>query len=196
MRNPLSYWTTKSALFLGVSLAATGIAPAQATVVGQRGAEITPFVQTTVLMPDWGQTNNIGFTGGVDYTHFIRSIVQPSLELRVTNATGITVGERTYSGGIKLQAAIRKVHPYGVFLVGAGVISFVHPTMTSNGLYSSDESNVYTMGGGAAFDVLSQWQVRGEFTEQHWDIQPQILTPKTFSVGIAYRIPFHNGSIR
>jgi len=196
MRNLLQNWTSKSALCLGISLAATAAASAQAMSVAQRGAEIAPFAQTTLLQPDWGPTANLGYTAGLDYTRFIRSIVQPSLELRVTSANGSTVSEHTYSGGLKLQTTIHRIHPYGVFLVGAGVIDFTHPTMSSNGPYASDDSKVYSVGGGAQFDVLSQWQLRLEFTQQHWNIEPQILTPQTLSVGVAYRIPFRKGQMR
>src|SRR5271167_2888023 len=106
MRNLLNHWTTKSALYLGISLAATGIASAQASVTAQRGAEIAPWVQTTYLRPDWGQPNNIGYTVGADYTRFIRSVVQPSLEVRYNRANGTQVSESSFTGGIKLQATI------------------------------------------------------------------------------------------
>jgi opacity protein-like surface antigen len=188
MRNLLSNWTTKSALFLGISLAATGIASAQATVVGERGAELAPFITTTYLSPDWGQKNNLGFTAGVDYTRFIRSIVQPSLEFRMTSADGLNVGEKTYLGGFKLQTTVHGVHPYAVVLGGNGDIVFHHQEAQG---YTTDNSFVLSVGGGAEFNVLPQWKVRADFTEQHWNLEPQILTPKVFSVGVAYSIAFH-----
>jgi hypothetical protein len=189
MRNLLNHWTTKSALYLGISLAATGIASAQASVTAQRGAEIAPFVQTTMLRPDWGQTNNIGFSAGVDYTRFIRSIVQPSLELRFTNASGKNVGEHTFTGGLKLATTIYGIHPYAVLLAGTGGIKFMNPIDT----YGSDTSFVYAAGGGAEFYVRPQWKVRADFIDQHWDLDPQILTPMAFSVGVSYSVPFHGG---
>jgi opacity protein-like surface antigen len=187
MRNLLKPWTKKSALLLGMSLAATGIASAQANVVGQRSAEITPFVTTTLVSPDWGQTRNLGFTAGVDYTRFVRAIVQPSLELRLTNANGLNVGERTYLGGFKFTGTIHGIHPYGTFLAGTGYIKFMNPIDT----YTSDTSFVYSMGGGAEFNVLPAWKVRLDFTQQHWDLDPEILTPTNYSIGVAYSIPFH-----
>jgi hypothetical protein len=187
MRNLLHSWTMKSTLLLGISIAATGIASAQATVTAQRGAEIAPFVTTTLVSPDWGQTNNIGFTAGVDYTRFIRSIVQPSLDLRVTNANGKNVGERTYLGGFKIETTIKGVHPYAVLLAGTGYIKFMNPIDS----YGSDTSFVYALGGGADFHVTQSWKVRLEYTQQHWDLDPQILTPGNFSVGASYSIPFH-----
>jgi opacity protein-like surface antigen len=188
MRNLLSSWTKKSVFLLGMSLAATGFASAQAITVGQRGAEITPFVTSTLVSPDWGQTRNLGFTAGVDYTRFIRAIVQPSLELRMTNATGKNVDERTYLGGFKVEAAIHNIHPYATLLAGTGGIIFHNPIDT----YTSDTSFVYSMGGGVEFNVTQSWKVRLDMTQQHWDLDPQILTPSIYSLGVAYSIPFHS----
>ena len=76
MRNLLH----RSIVILGLLLATTQIASAQAIVSAERGAEISAFGQATYISPDWGQKDNLGYTLGVDYTRFIRSIVQPSLE--------------------------------------------------------------------------------------------------------------------
>jgi opacity protein-like surface antigen len=189
MRNPLNHWTTKSLLCIGMSLAATGIAMGQASVTAQRGAEIAPFVQTTLLRPDWGSTDNIGFSAGVDYTRFIRSIVQPSLELRMTDANGTNLGERSFTGGLKLGTSIHGIHPYGTFLAGTGLLTFTHPIA----YYKSDSAFVYSIGGGAEFNVLPSWKVRADFSQQHWALDPTTLTPMTFSLGVAYSIPFHGG---
>ncbi len=186
MRNLLNHWTTKSALLLGVSLAATGIASAQAVVAADRGAAISPFVQTTLVAPDWGQPNNLGFTAGVDYTRFTPTLIQPSLEGRMTIAHGTQVSENSYLTGFKLETAFHSIHPYATLLAGMGYITFVNQPG-----YPKDSSFVYSIGGGAEFHVLPSWKVRADFTEQHWNLDPQILNPKTMAVGIAYEIPFH-----
>jgi hypothetical protein len=188
---PCPHW--KAVCLFGVLLASTRVASAQALETAQRGAEIAPFVQTTYLKPDWGPTNNIGFTVGVDYTRFIRSIVQPSLEARFTNAGGSTVGEHSFSGGLKLQTSIRNVHPYFTLLAGEGIITFTHP---ANPNYTSDNSVIYSFGGGLAVTVHSQWDVRLDFTQQEWNLGgSETLSPTTYGVGIAYRLPFHNGGV-
>jgi opacity protein-like surface antigen len=174
-------------------MVATPVVSAQAIVTAQRGVGITPFAQVTLIRPDWGQTNNLGYTAGIDYTRFIRSsIVQPSLELRYTRANGVTVNERTYTAGIKLQTTIHGIHPYATFLAGHGNIDFKHP----HGNYNGDNSIIYSLGGGAEYNVTPQWKLRLDFTSQHWSIVPQTLTPMTFAVGIAYGVPFHNRRVR
>ncbi len=172
-------------------VASTRIASAQAMEAAQRGGEIAPFIQTTLLSPDWGPTNNVGYTVGVDYTHFIRSIVQPSLELRMISANGRTVGERSYIGGLKLQTTIHGIHPYFTLLGGEGTISFTNSTSS----YRGDNSFVYSLGAGATIPIHAQLDLRLDFTHQQWNIDPQTLTPVTLSAGIAYRLPFHNGRV-
>lgn len=189
MSNLLHRPIRKVALVLGIVLATARVAPAQALEAGQRGTEIAPFAQFTIITPDWGPVDNRGYTVGADYTRFIRSIVQPSIEIRMTAANGSTVGEKTYSGGLKLQTRIRGVRPYVTILAGKGFITFTQPINN----YLGDNSLIYTLGGGAAFAAGRHMDLRLDFTHQNWNIGPQTLTPITLGAGLAYRIPFHNG---
>ena len=185
-----SIWN--AACLCALLLASSQIAPAQAMEAAQRGGEIAPFALTTLLSPDWGPTTNVGYTVGVDYTHFIRSIVQPSLELRMTSANGSTVGERSYIGGLKLQTTIHGIHPYFTLLGGEGRITFTNPTNS----YVGDNTFIYSLGAGAIIPIHSQLDLRLDFTHQQWNINPQTLTPVTLNVGIGYRLPFHNGRVQ
>jgi Outer membrane protein beta-barrel domain len=193
MRNTLHSSIMKSAFFLGTLLATAQLASAQAMIAAGRGTEIAPFVQTTLVRPDWGPTSNIGYTVGVDYTRFIRSIVQPSIEVRMTSANGKTVNERSYAGGLKLQTAVHGIHPYATFLVGYGTITLNYP----EGTYTGDDSVIYSYGGGADFKVTSAWKLRLDFSQQNWNLGTNAsLTPMTFGVGVSYSLPFHNGRVR
>ena len=189
MQKLQNHWTMKYAILLGVSLSAAGLAGAQAFNTARRDAEITPFFEGAMLRPDYGQPNNTGYTVGADYTRFIRSIVQPSLEFRMSSAGGQVVGERSLLAGVKLEASIFGVHPYGTYLVGDGAIRFTHPI----GDYYKDNSFVRSIGGGAEFKVYSHLMLRVDFAQQHWNLPP-VLTPMTFGVGLAYNIPFHPGT--
>jgi hypothetical protein len=182
----------KAALVLGTLLAVARVAPAQALITAGRGSEIAPFAQYTIIRPDWGPGSNIGFTYGVDYTRYIRSIVQPSIELRMTRANGTTVNENTYSGGLKLQTSIHRIHPYATLLAGYGTIHFNY----YNGNYTGDNATIYSLGGGADFDVMSRWKLRADFIQQNWNLGGPTLTPSALSVGIAYSPSFHNGRVQ
>ena len=193
MRNIVHSSIAKSALFLAILLASAQTASAQALITAGRGSEIAPFAQTTLINPDWGQTNNIGYTVGIDYTRYIRSIVQPSIEVRITSANGKVVNERTYSGGLKLQTTIHGIHPYATLLVGYGTIAFNYP----NGNYTGDDSVIYAYGGGADFNVTSQWKLRLDFSQQNWNLGTNAsLTPMALGIGVSYSLPFHNGRVR
>lgn len=181
-----------TALALVALLPLSTTARGQAMVGAERGAELAPFGMATVLSPDWGPTHNLGYTVGLDYTHFIRSIVQPSLEARLTSANGSTVNESSYSGGLKLQASIHGIHPYATVLAGRGTIKFNY----NNGNYYGDASIIYSFGGGAEFNVTPAWKVRVDYTHQHWNLNPNTLTPTAVGIGLAYRLPFFSGQSR
>lgn len=183
----------KTALLLGILLAAIRVVSAQAIVTAQRSIEVAPFAQTTLVRPDWGPTSNLGYTAGIDVTRFIRSsLLQPAFEFRYTHANGSTVNERSYAAGIRLQTAVHGVHPYATLLVGHGNIDMNYP---DNG-YNSDNSIIYAYGGGADFNVISHWKLRLDLTSQHWNIGPQSLTPMTLGVGIAYTLPSLNRRVQ
>jgi hypothetical protein len=189
MRNLLH----RSIVILGVLLAATQVAPAQAIVSAQRGAEFSAFGQATYITPDWGQKNNFGYTLGVDYTRFIRSIVQPSIEFRITRANGDDVSERSYAGGLKLAAgSFRGVEPYITVLLGHGNIDMHHAT--SN--YVGDSGMIYSLGGGGEFNVTSKIKARVDVTRQSWYLSPNVLNPWTYSVGASYRVGLHGFGVR
>jgi hypothetical protein len=193
MRNVVISWIRNSALLLAVLFAGAGTAPAQALITAGRGSEIAPFAQTTLVYPDWGPYRNLGYTVGIDYTRYIRSIVQPSIEFRITSANGKTVNQRTYSGGLKLQTTIHGIHPYATVLVGYGTIAFNY----FNGNYTGDNSIIYALGGGADFNITSLCKLRLDFSQQEWNLGTNAsLTPMALGVGLSYALPFHNGRVR
>lgn len=178
-------------LLAGATAAAATHANAQALPTVQRGSELVPFAQYTIISPDWGQTHDLGYTAGLDYTRFTPTVIQPSLEFRFTHGTGRTVNETTYLGGLRLQTTIHGLHPYVVVLAGKGVVTFNY---NNNGVIG-DDSVVYGIGGGLDFNVRRSWKLRTEYTQQHWNLEPNTLTPQTLSFGFAYSVPFHTRSV-
>jgi hypothetical protein len=187
MRKLRHYWKSRLAVSLAL-IAAPAALSAQAYTTAQRSAEVAPFVQSTIVSPDWGPQRNLGYTVGVDYTRLLSTIIEPSLEVRYMNANGQTVGEHSLTGGVKLGFAVRKVHPYATLLAGTGGIAFDK----SLG-YKPDNAYIYSLGGGAEFLAGQRWKVRADFLEQYWNLEPVTLSPVALSLGVAYRIPAHLG---
>jgi len=160
---------------------------AQALPTVQRGAEFDGFAQGTMLSPDWGQTHDYGFSLGLDYTRFISRFVQPGLEARFSRATGRTVNENTYLGGLKLQTSIHGIHPYALVLAGRGTLQFNY---TGVGV-SSENFFVLGVGGGAEFNLTRSLKLRGDVVSQHWNVAPDALTPAALNVGVSYVLPIH-----
>lgn len=160
---------------------------AQALPTVQRGAEFDGFAQGTMLNPDWGQTHDYGFSLGIDYVRFVSRFVQPALELRFTRAIGRTVNESTYLGGLKLQTSIHGIHPYALVLAGKGIIHFNYTGVGE----SSDDSFVLGLGGGAEFNLTRALRLRADFVSQHWNLDPETLTPAALNVGVTYVLPIH-----
>jgi hypothetical protein len=185
---------------IGISLAAsagTGNAIGQARTAARRSAEITAFGQVTYRQPDWGADKNWGATAGTALTPFIPLWIEPSLELRVGSASGDVVKERTFSGGLKLAAKVGRLQPYFVAEEGVGWIYFVHPGLNSEGKpYTRDSSRIHVLGGGVEIQTARLWQIRLDFSQEYWNLKPPPIQPMTFSVGVAYRIPFKDGRIK
>lgn len=166
---------------------------AQATPVAVRKAEISAFAAFTRVTPDYGPFSNKGFTFGVDYLRPVRWFLKPSLEFRGTFTPGETVGERTLGGGLRVEHPVWRIHPYADFLVSAGTITFTHPSIDSRGrLYKSDDSIVYTYGGGLDYDLTRRWAAKIDYQGEHWNLgsAAQTLTPQVLTIGVVYRIPF------
>jgi len=189
MTNLLHRSIRNAALLSGIVLGAVHAAAGQAVATGGRGAELSPFAFATVVAPDYGQPHNVGYTLGIDYTHFIRFILQPSVEVRFARASGQQINENSFGGGLKFHTNIGRVRPYAAALIGQGNLTFHHMGVNTK----IDKSTAFWYGGGAEYEVNSQWRIRGEFMQQYWDLAPGSITPSTFSVGFAYTIPFRHG---
>ncbi len=197
-RPVLSRFALLFLLALALPITSTPLA-AQATPVSQRTGEFSAFVTYTLLWPEWNgisETNN-GVTFGVEYGRFIHHLpVVPALVMRGKTAPGNTVGEHTLGGGIKIDHSFRSLplRPYGDFLISGGNITFTHPVVDYRPkLYISDNSVVYSVGGGLDLDLTQSWAVRADYQYEWWSIGiDQNFNPHALSFGVVYRIPYHS----
>ncbi|MDP9039904.1 MAG: hypothetical protein M3O02_11630 [Acidobacteriota bacterium] len=177
--------TANAAAVVGLCLAATGIASAQADATATRAAEVNAFGSLLIQNPDYGQKYNFGYSGGVDYNRTSPGRMAPGLELRMMGASGNTVSERSVLGGFQFQTApMFHAHPYMTALVGYGTISYAYNFTTR----PSESDFVYALGAGADIPVRRNLKIRAEMLQQTWSYQPHNLTPVGLSIGIAYTV--------
>jgi hypothetical protein len=168
---------------------------AQAAPAAERNGELSASFAYSLVSPKWNgisETNN-GLTVGLDYAHYVRRLpVLPSLTLRGKFAPGNTVGERTVGGGLRAERPFGSFRVYGDFLVSSGVITFTHPVIDVRGkLYATDDSIVYSAGGGVDVDLTKTWALRADYQHEWWSIGiNQNFAPNAMSLGVVYRLPF------
>ncbi len=169
-------------------------AHAQADFTATKTISLDVFAGATVLNPKYGSTTGeIGYLVGADITRHFRP-VDVSFEVRYTAATGDSADETTYGGGLKIERAYHRFHPYVDFLVASGKIKFDHPEIYGNAFYTHDDSLVYDFGGGVDYDLNSRFALKADFQVQRWHtgIERPPFYPYNASLGIQYRIPFSN----
>jgi hypothetical protein len=159
-------------------------ARAQATYTADRVNGFSVFGMVSRLNTDYGQTDD-GYTVGADLTHAIKfRWITPSIEMRYTGSTGPAITEDSFTGGLKIEHAFHRFHPYGNVMIGYGVINYVQ-------VGQNDNSIIYGLGGGLDFNVTHQFAVKVDAHEQFWKLGQATseLTPQSLSVGVLYRLP-------
>lgn len=190
---------SRLAVLLTFAVAPLLLAPhqvsAQAAPAAERNGELSASFAYSLVSPKWNgitETNN-GITLGLDYGHYFRRLpVVPSLAIRAKFAPGNTVGERTLGGGPRIERPIGAFRPYGNLLVSSGVITFTHPVIDFRGkLYASDNSLVYSAGGGVDVDLSRKWAVRADYQHEWWSTGTgQNFNPHVVSLGVVYRLAY------
>lgn len=166
-------------------------ASAQASFTASRTLGISVFAGGMHLNTDYGDTN-YGVVFGADLTRRFR-LFNAGLEARATiSSQGDAVKETTFGGGLRLGKDFRRFHPYADVLVGEGTITFTHPVVYPTGPYASDNSAIFSFGGGLDYDLTHSFALKADYNSQSWHLgeEQNRLTPAAFTVGIVYQIPF------
>jgi hypothetical protein len=163
-------------------------AQAQTNAVASKTMDISIFGGYQNLHPDYGHYRDNGFVVGADVTRYLKSKVDPSLEVRYNYATNAYVTEKSFEAGIRAQGDYGRFHPYADFLGGIATINFA-PFVAPPGT-TSINGGTFSIGGGADFDVYRRLQLKIDYQQQYMYFGNMTLTPRPVSVGIAYRIPF------
>jgi opacity protein-like surface antigen len=129
--------------------------------------------------------NPIHLIGGAFYTTFdMRNHWGGEFDFRNnTSSSDSTVYERTYEIGPRIFVRRGDLVPYAKVLYGRGVYNFSNNA--ANVAY-----NMYTLGGGADYQVRPSINIRVDYEYQTWMGFPIAdLHPSVFTVGVAYH--FH-----
>jgi hypothetical protein len=155
-------------------------------------AAISFFGAYSRVSTDRSSQKDNGFTVGFAYTRYLHWLLTPSLEVRCKIATGSTVSEKTFGGGIRVEHRFKNFYPYANFFGSYGKITLANPITSVPGpRYYYDDSTVYSAGGGLDYDITSTWAARVDYQFEHWHTGfKNTFTPQIFSIGILYRIPF------
>jgi hypothetical protein len=165
---------------------------AQGLPAASKEAAISFFGAYSRVNTDRSSQKDNGFTVGFAYTRYLHWLLTPSIEVRCKIATGSTVSEKTFGGGIRVEHRFKNFYPYANFFGSYGKITFTNPITTVPGpRYYYDDSTVYSTGAGVDYDITSTWAARVDYQFEHWHTGfKNTFTPQIFSIGILYRIPF------
>jgi len=164
----------------------------QGLPTASKEAAISFFGAYSRVSTDRSSQKDNGFTVGLAYTRYLHWFLTPSLEVRCKVATGDTVSEKTFGGGIRVEHRFKNFYPYANFFGSYGKITLTNPVPSGPGpRYYYDDSTVYSTGAGLDYDVTSNWAARVDYQFEHWHTGlKNTFTPQIFSIGILYRIPF------
>jgi hypothetical protein len=164
----------------------------QGRPTASKEAAISLFGTYSRVSTDRSSQKDNGFTVGAAYTRYLHWLLTPSLEVRCKIATGGTVSEKTFGGGIRVEHRFKNFYPYANFFGSYGKITFANPITSVPGpRYYYDDSTVYSAGAGLDYDITSNWAARVDYQFEHWHTGfKNTFTPQIFSIGILYRIPF------
>jgi opacity protein-like surface antigen len=190
IRPVLSRIQTLALLILSFLILHSESLEAQGLPAASKEAAISFFGTYSRVNTDRSSQKDNGFTVGFAYTRYLHWLLTPSLEVRAKVATGATVSEKTFGGGIRVEHKFKNFYPYADFFGSYGKITFANP-VTSGPRYYYDDSTVYSTGAGLDYDITPTWAARFDYQFEHWHTGlKNTFTPQIFSIGILYRIPF------
>ncbi len=104
---------------------------------------------------------------------------------QASSQTGDNIYERTYEIGPRYFRTYGRFSPYVKAMYGRGVFNF--PANVANLAY-----NIFAVGVGTDYRVLSYLNVRFDYEYQDWSsFPPTGLTPQLYTFGVAYHFPGH-----
>ena len=196
----------RTVMFMAVACATLVLGSAahaqQSAPTGTREGEFSVFGGYTHSLPDYGPFGDNGGTVGIDFTRYFHRLLAPSIEARYNFNTGKTINESNTLVGLRLQADMKRFHPYVDGLIGATRLTFKQPIPST---YVHDTAFAKVVGGGVNYDLSRYFQAKADFQFDFADFGKNglvgntrdfTLSPSFATVGVVYRLPFRNGMKR
>lgn len=162
----------------------------QASPTASRVGDLQIGAMFNLASPDYRPETFKGY--GFYTTYDFRYHVGIEGEFHQINDPNTTEGiyERTYEIGPRYVLRHDRWAPYAKVMYGRGV--FNYPPVNGDpkiGPAANLAYNIIAIGGGVDYHVIPTFNVRAEYEYQQWlSFPPNGLTPKIFSIGVAYRL--------
>ena len=185
-------------LFVPLLLLPAGVAHGQSAATAVQTLGLSAFGAATGNWTNISGGRNLGLTAGGDLSFLTFHRFRPVVEVRGTLPfyDGHIDRQKSILGGLKVERAVGKYHPYVNFLIGRGVIDFQNGGYYRDGfLYLSTVSTVYSPGLGLDLDVTKNWSAKVDFQYQHWDtpaVASGVINPRLLSIGAVYHFDFNH----
>jgi hypothetical protein len=173
------------------------IGNAQVSPTATQQLQLSAFAGGTGTFTNLDGGKNLDITAGADLTYFGLRFVRPSLELRGSYPvdTGTISSQKSFLGGLKVEHAFGRLHPYADFLLGRGEIDYQQGGFAVGDiLYLSSTSTVYSPGGGVDYNFVGQIDLKADVQYQHWDtpvVSSGVIHPVAVTLGAVYRFDFN-----
>ena len=161
----------KSFLCLGLCFGCSSImAIGQAVATASQASSLSVFGGLTGVYTGLEGGRNLGVTAGVDYTVGGYHRFHPGLEIRGTYPMidGNVAKEKDAMVGVRVTHRAGPFNVYGDFLIGRGEIKYIAPFDIGTLRYLATDTNIYSPGLGAEFDLTHHFGVRADAQFERW----------------------------
>lgn len=161
----------KSFFCLGLCLGCGSImAAGQAVPTASQASSLSVFGGLTGVYTDLDGGRNVGITAGVDYTVGGYRRFHPGLEIRGTYpiVDGTQAKEKDALVGVRVTHQTGPFNLYGDFLFGRGEIKYIAPFDVGTLQYLATDTNIYSPGVGAEYDLTHHFAVRADAQYERW----------------------------
>lgn len=164
---------------------------AQVQPSAKKLADVQVGASFDVGSPDYGRSDLYGI--GVYTTFDFRSHLGVEGEFHQLDDpdSGLSIYERTYEVGPRYFWRLGRFEPYAKVLAGRGIFNFPpDPQHPHNGPSANLGYTLWAEGFGTDYHLRPSVNLRVDYEFQQWPgFPPNGLTPRIFSIGIAYH--FH-----